>query len=117
MRGRSPSAAPQASAAAFSTSSPGQTYESSPVLTAPSNRSHFSRRLVWIGLDGTQIFWGAQGSLTSEIYANSRVPRNDSLDKPIGLHRDRACAVERAADPLHCARIDTEAFRNDVVCY
>src|SRR5262245_65086840 len=44
MRGRSPSAAPQASAAAFSTSSPGETYESSPVLTAPSNRSHCSRR-------------------------------------------------------------------------
>src|SRR5262245_15735565 len=33
---------------------------------------------------------------------------------PIGLHHDGACAAfERAADPLHCARIDTEAFRND----
>jgi hypothetical protein len=29
-----------------------------------------------------------------------------------GLHYDGACAaVERAADSLHCARIDTEAFR------
>src|SRR5262249_37467282 len=26
---------------------------------------------------------------------------------------DGACAGERAADPLHCARIDTEAFGND----
>jgi hypothetical protein len=26
---------------------------------------------------------------------------------------DDACAAKAAADRLHCARIDTEAFRND----
>src|SRR5262249_32779538 len=44
-----------------------------------------------------------------------RARRSDSLGKPIELQRgDRACAAfERAADPLHCARINTEAFCND----
>src|SRR5262249_42525825 len=36
-----------------------------------------------------------------------------AFPQPIRLHDDAACAFERAADPLYCARIDTEAFRND----
>jgi hypothetical protein len=89
---------------------------------------------VWIGLDGTQIFWGAQGSFDVVRTSTSRVHKGDThpstMSHPIGaclcvagmpaapasaieLHHDGACAFERAADPLHCARIDTEAFRND----
>src|SRR5262245_34537766 len=71
------------------------------------------------------LFWGARGALppASKLRPRPRDPatrgRSTSLSYCASQatelqHGDRACAsFGRAADPLHCARIDTEAFRND----
>ena len=69
--------------------------------------------MVWIGLDGTQLFWGCPRGVFARRPARLNTAIAAALPQPIGLQHDGACAACEAADPLHCARIDTEAFRND----